>query len=267
VVHDKEPDALAYQLVKYRQRGGWTHGDLLRLSHPKVDAASKHNDLFAWVLGGESPDVSIIEAYRRAQIAETPAETVAVLREYPDLPREALNPDHLTSPDVWDALLRSDMPMTALMRNLATMSRVGLLTPMSEAAASSATSSGRRAAAQVARPPARGARGAQDLRAGLQRPQRPAVGHRRPRSSMRSTAAFYAAFGNVQVTGKRTMLALDVSGSMSWAADRRDARHHAACRIGGNGAHHCRDRAAACVTAFSHTFVHVELSRACASTT
>jgi len=32
--NDKSVDALAYQLLKYRQRDGWTHRDLLRLSHP-----------------------------------------------------------------------------------------------------------------------------------------------------------------------------------------------------------------------------------------
>ena len=30
----KTPEDLAYQMVKYRQREGWTHRDLLRLSHP-----------------------------------------------------------------------------------------------------------------------------------------------------------------------------------------------------------------------------------------
>lgn len=30
----REPDQLAYQVLKYRQREGWSHRDLLRLSHP-----------------------------------------------------------------------------------------------------------------------------------------------------------------------------------------------------------------------------------------
>jgi 60 kDa SS-A/Ro ribonucleoprotein len=33
---DMPVDKLAYQAVKYRQRDGWTHRDLLRLSHPKL---------------------------------------------------------------------------------------------------------------------------------------------------------------------------------------------------------------------------------------
>ena len=36
--------------------------------------------------------------------------------------------EHLTSPEVWEALLE-DMPMTAMIRNLATMTRVGVVAP------------------------------------------------------------------------------------------------------------------------------------------
>ena len=32
----KDVDQLAYQLVKYRQREGWSHRDLLRLAHPLI---------------------------------------------------------------------------------------------------------------------------------------------------------------------------------------------------------------------------------------
>jgi 60 kDa SS-A/Ro ribonucleoprotein len=39
-----------------------------------------------------------------------------------------------------------------------------------------------------------------------------------PRITDALDAAFYASFGNVEPAGKRTMLALDVSGSMGWTA-------------------------------------------------
>ena len=44
-----------------------------------------------------------------------------LVREY-GLPREALRSEHLTQAVVWEALLE-DMPMTALVRNLATDTR------------------------------------------------------------------------------------------------------------------------------------------------
>jgi 60 kDa SS-A/Ro ribonucleoprotein len=130
-----ERDDLAYQLVKYRQRGGWTHRDLLRLSKPRPERGSDQDRLLAWAVGkGDADADPLIAAYERAQAATTPRETVAVLRDCPSLPREALNPDHLTSADVWEALLANGMPMTALIRNLATMTRTGLIAPMSAAA-------------------------------------------------------------------------------------------------------------------------------------
>src|SRR3954451_3138593 len=131
-------DELAYQAVKYRQRAGVTHRDLLRLAHPArnvgagnpaLDVSDEHARLFEWIVrGGETDGLPrLVEGFVRAQEAATPRETAAHVREY-RLPREALRPEHLTSPEVWEALL-DDMPMTALIRNLATMTRVGVLAP------------------------------------------------------------------------------------------------------------------------------------------
>src|SRR5919106_720856 len=47
---------------------------------------------------------------------------------------QAVKPEHLTSPEVWEALLEN-LPMTALIRNLATMTRVGVLAPGSDGTA------------------------------------------------------------------------------------------------------------------------------------
>src|SRR5204863_8891956 len=123
-------DALAYQAVKYRQRLGVTHRDLLRLSHParrvgsgnpELDVSDEHARLFEWIVRGGSADglPRLVEGFVRAQEAASPRASASLVREF-RLPREALNPEHLTSPEVWDALLE-DMPMTALIRNLATM--------------------------------------------------------------------------------------------------------------------------------------------------
>ena len=54
-------------------------------------------------------------------------------------------------------------------------------------------------------------------------------------------AAFYTAFGNVEPTGKRLLLALDVSGSMACGARRRRAGPDAARRLGGARARHGGD--------------------------
>ncbi len=216
-------DALAYQAVKYRQRAGVTHRDLLRLAHPSrrvgagnpaLDVTDEHARLFEWIVRGGSVEglPALVEGFVRAQEAATPRETAALVRQY-RLPREALRPEHLTSPEVWEVLL-DEMPMTALIRNLASMTRVGVLTPGSAGTAKAVAQLGdeqriRRArvhpiavlAALRTYASGRGARGR-----GEWNPVREVVNA--------LDAAFYTAFGNVEPAGTRLLLALDVSGSM-----------------------------------------------------
>jgi 60 kDa SS-A/Ro ribonucleoprotein len=218
-------DALAYQAVKYRQREGMTHRDLLRLAHPAnrvgagnptLEVTGEHARLFEWIVrGGETDGLPrLVEGFVRAQQATAPREAAALVREY-RLPREALRPEHLTSADVWEALL-DDMPMTALIRNLATMTRAGVLAPGAE---------GTRAVVEQLADAKRIRRARVHPIALLAAHRTYAAGHgvrsRHEWVPVRDVvdaldAAFYTAFGNVEPTGKRLLLALDVSGSMDW---------------------------------------------------
>jgi 60 kDa SS-A/Ro ribonucleoprotein len=132
---------LAYQAVKYQQRDGWSHRDLLRLSHP-APGTWQRKDVYHWITQGwpgvgdePHPDqaLGLIWAYEKAKSAKTAKEVCALISEY-RLPREAVPTKWLTESSVWEALL-PDMPTTALIRNLATMTRVGLLSEGSVAAA------------------------------------------------------------------------------------------------------------------------------------
>jgi len=49
---DRPSDKLAYHLVKYQGRDGWTNRDLLRLSHAK-HTTPLQNTFFKWVTSGE----------------------------------------------------------------------------------------------------------------------------------------------------------------------------------------------------------------------
>jgi len=111
----RSPESLAYQAVKYRQRDGMTHRDLLRLAHPAgrisagnptLELGEAHTRLFEWIVRGGDTDglPRLVEGFALAQSAETPARTAALVREY-GLPREALQSEHLTAPAVWEALL------------------------------------------------------------------------------------------------------------------------------------------------------------------
>jgi 60 kDa SS-A/Ro ribonucleoprotein len=216
-------DELAYQAIKYRRRAGVTHRDLLRLAHPSrrvgagnpaLDVTDEHARVFEWIVRGGSVEglPALVEGFVRAQEAATPRKTAELVRDY-RLPREALRPEHLTSPEVWEALLE-ETPMTALIRNLSTLTRVGVLTPGSAGTAKVVAQLGdeqriRRApvhpiavlAALLTYASGRGARGR-----GEWSPVREVVDA--------LDAAFYAAFGNVEPAGTRLLLALDVSGSM-----------------------------------------------------
>ena len=220
----RSPESLAYQAVKYRRREGMTHRDLLRLAHPAarvgagnptLELTDEHRRLFEWIVrGGETAGLPrIVEGFALAQSAETPARAAELVREY-GLPREALPTELLTSPEVWEALLE-DMPTTALVRNLATMTRVGVLAPGSAGTSKAIAQLGDRERIRKARvhpiallvalrtyAAGHGVRGR-----GVWTPV--------PAIVDALDAAFYTAFENVEPTGKRFLLALDVSGSMT----------------------------------------------------
>lgn len=212
-------DRLANQAIKYQQRDGWSHRDLLRLAHPKTEDEGR-DATFRWIVGGQSklgdkaeflhPQ---IQAFEQAKTATSASDIVKLIQDH-NLPREAIPTQFLTDAKVWEALLEN-MPLTAMIRNLATMTRVGLLTNMSNAEklVKSRLSDAdllRKArvhpiqvlAAQLTYQAGRGARGQNTWT-----PLRGVVDA--------LDSAFYGAFGNVPKTGKNTLLALDVSGSMT----------------------------------------------------
>lgn len=209
---EREVDQLAFQAVKYRQRGGWSHRDLLRLSHPVATEPSRRA-LFDWIVRGAVGEDTprLVEGFIRAQ--EPGADVAGLVREY-RLGWEMLPDEALGRIDVWDALLDTGVPQTALMRQLPRLTRLGMLPPV-----------GGRTQEVAAR-----LQDAERLRAARVHPVAALVAHRTYSSgrSLRGSAewtptpaitdaldaAFYAAFGAVQPAGRRTLLALDVSGSM-----------------------------------------------------
>src|SRR4051812_23360692 len=122
---DQDVDRLAYQVVKYRQREGWSHRDLLRLGHPKTDDVAR-KDLFTWIVRGEVGESPLIRAFAQAQTATTVADWVRLIAEHP-LSWEMLPDAALAEPAVWSALVEKGLPQTALIRQLPRLTRLRVL--------------------------------------------------------------------------------------------------------------------------------------------
>lgn len=225
----REAEQVAYQVAKYRNRAGWTHGDILRVTHiaPKDPAM---DSVFHWVRKGvEGAEWSeekgllvkgmavpkIIEGLEKVKGQTNPKIVVGLIREY-GLTREMLPTEVLNDPRVWEALLEN-MPYTAMLRNLGNMSKVDLIKATSKAeklVCERLTDAERVQKARVHPINVLTALKTYNRGSGIK-------GSNTWRVSQRVSAAlddaFYMAFKNVEPTGKNVYWAIDVSSSMtSW---------------------------------------------------
>lgn len=211
----KDADDLAYQMCKYRERGGWANRDLLRLAHPKPSTPA-HEALYQWAVSkpfsGLPPD--LVLDFMSIQEAENIRQVVDILKKNTSLSWEMVPTQFLGESKVWGELLPR-LPMTALLRNIGRMSANGLLKPLSEASATAAKRIVDVEAIKKARV---------HPIAVLSALNTYAAGHGvrgsltwEPVSQVIDALdeAFYLSFGNVEPTGKRLLLALDVSPSMN----------------------------------------------------
>jgi len=213
--NDKPADKVAYQVAKYKQREGWSARDLLRKSHPKAQT-EEHNAVYGWVVSnGEAKTEAlptILGACNAIKTAST-REAAKLITEH-RLPREVVPTELLGNVIIWDALLQ-DMPMTAMIRNLGKMSSIGLLKQNSSRIKKVVEMLNNEEAVRKARihpmnvltammtyKQGKGIRGSlnwnvnQDILSALE-------------------DTFYLSFGNVEPTGMRTIIGLDISGSMT----------------------------------------------------
>ncbi len=126
----QDAKSLAYQVVKYVQRDGWSHADILRKAHPK--ATGTVNDILKYVVDGwpgigsdPHPDdaLAILWAVERLKTASE-TEIVNLIAEY-HLPMEVVTTEKRTA-KVYEAILPA-APITWLIRNLGTLSRNGVV--------------------------------------------------------------------------------------------------------------------------------------------
>lgn len=219
---ERPTDKLAMQLVKYQGRDGWTHRDLLRLAHPYVTDMDK-NAALRWAVKGElemnrfagtltpRDPLAAIWAFERVKMLNDEKEIVRLVGEY-GLPLEAIPTEKQTQKVLAVAL--ENLGITALIRNLGRYSKEGILT---------ATSAETNYVVEKLLD-------ADTLKKGRVHPISvlTALMTYKSGKGMRGSStwdvvsklvdaldeAFYLSFGAVEPTGKRILLALDVSGSM-----------------------------------------------------
>lgn len=226
----QSPEQLALNLAKYQSRGGWAHRDVLRKAHVKPKTPAQ-DAMLRWAVNKPIAEdkigpvvTSVIGAFEKAKIIgalgvnPTDVRQMAQLITDTGLPRECVPTEFLNAPEVWDALLRSGkygMPLTAMIRNLGKMSAIELLKPLSGAAKFVCERLRDKEALKAAR-----VHPIQLLLALAT--YRQGQGEKGKLTWEVSTEvctalddAFYGAFANVEPTGKRYFLALDISGSMA----------------------------------------------------
>lgn len=117
----KDASKIAYQMVKYRNRAGFTHKDALRLSHAKA-TSPEMNDLFAYATAKDLNELdlskgnSLVAAFEEAQKTTSVKKLVKLIKEN-QLTHEMIPNTMLNKEEVLTALLEN-MPLTALLRNL-----------------------------------------------------------------------------------------------------------------------------------------------------
>ena len=206
---------LAYQMIKYRQRSGYTHKRAIELAHKGAGNDSARKALYRWVRGkgvavDELPE--LVQAHLKAMIAPDRDSLIDLVANH-RLPWEAIPTSALNDPGVWKAML-PNMPMTALIRNLGNMTSCEAIEPMDcgdvvarlqddEAIRKSRLHPFTVLQALAVYKAGHGVRGSKSWT---------------PVTQVVDAldGAFYKAFKNVPTTGKNIMIALDVSGSMDW---------------------------------------------------
>lgn len=194
-------DFLAMNLVKFRNRAGWTHRDILRVGHYKPSKAN--NDLFKWAVGKGPATHPLIIGFEEASRVTSDLEAVRLLHRDPKLPWEAFPTEVLGSASVWVALL-PNLGNSALIRNLGRMSSLGIdLSPFVGRIIGACRNLHPVAALSAWKTYSQG----KGLKGSL-------VWRANPEVVAALEAGFYASFGNLKRSDSKVFFGLDISGSM-----------------------------------------------------
>jgi len=220
--YDKPLDKLTFQMVKYRNRNGWNHKDLLRLNHI-TPLDNRYSALYKYAITGEiseelkhDADFKFLKGFELAKMCDNEKEIISIINEY-RLTEEMIGTEFRTSAKVQKALLQN-LGLTAIIRSLGKFTASGLISNSDMKTLSfiedKLTNAELIKKSRV--------HPLQLLDATLVYASGSGVkGNLTWKHNQRILdaldEAFYLSFGNVESTGKNIMLALDVSGSMTWS--------------------------------------------------
>lgn len=220
---DKSTDQLAYQVVKYRQRNGLHHYDMLNFAHPAgIDPA-----LAKWILGqevthGELP--TIVQEFMEVRQVTEVNRLLSMLDSF-RLPWEAIPTQFHKNVDVWKKLFYSGtLRGTALLRNITRLARIGAFNDMVFAADYAAKLADDEEIVKAKLHPINYLNAVivhQEGQIDRRNKNRWVMATYRIKDWDTSSvivdalnAGFYSAFKNAEPSGKRILLGVDVSGSM-----------------------------------------------------
>ena len=225
----KDDDALAYQVLKYQSRSKWRHADVLAKCH-----YGENRGIYRWIKGLDTQERTVqrtredgtqlsttydatdalptlLAGYEELKQTKKLADVIKLIETH-EFTHEMVPNEWKDDVEVWAALLEN-MPVMATVRNLGKMTQVRLIKPF----ASAVQTVLERLSSDV-------------IKRSLIHPiqilmalitYRSGTGVRGsltwepvPQIVDALDAAFYMAFDNVEPSGKNTLLALDVSGSM-----------------------------------------------------
>lgn len=214
--NEKPTDKLAYQLLKYRQRDGWSHRDLLRLAHviPKDEMTNRmfQATVHPETIQGLVHENKLPRIYGGYAQAQSMAPSSKIVRDF-NLSWEMLPTEWLADEAVNKQLL-TKMPLMATARQLGKLTANGTIKPLSpETALVCDRLTDQEQITRSKIHPMHFLLALKNYAAG-----HGFRGGLTWKSDSRITAAlddgFYKSFANVDPTGKAFLLGVDVSSSM-----------------------------------------------------
>ena len=134
----KSIDRLAVQMLKYQQRDGWAHRDVLRLAHVKPSSDIQSN-MFKYSVKGAAGMTEglilpqLVIDFEMLKRTDSKRDVLSILEKSPDISWEMVPTQWLKDKDILSQLVKT-MGLTAVIRKLGALTAHGVIAPLSTGA-------------------------------------------------------------------------------------------------------------------------------------